>query len=247
MLNAKTFFESKWFLARISSEESIDYLLLQKEIIREDNRAHLQAFRNVISSYNNNKLAKHFEIGLAKNKIIFSENILIGEELEIYNKREQVKVQDNFNTLFNYSDLILNVNNMIADNSIDIITNESIRAIANDFYDNKKNYFKELNIGYDILTTIAFHYNSIKKEDVEGLLSNEKTVHLITLKTLLESNNKNYKFVVNKTQSRTIGEWIKMIAKTIDFNDLLIFKDFNSFSYKNSEAYRQYKNFKGFI
>jgi len=242
LLSAKTFSESKWFLARISSKESIDHLLLQKNIITNKNGQDLQGFRNIISSYNNRELAKYLEKGLVKNKIVINEIILVGKKLKAFTKKEQNKVQNNFNTLFNDSGLILKVNEMITDNSIQIITNEEVRAIANDFYDNKNNHFKELNIGYDALNSIAFLYNSIKKEGVEDLLTNQKALHLITLKTLLESNkNNNYKFVISKNQSQTVGKWINKVAKAIDFNDLLIFKDFNTFSYKNNEAFKQYK------
>jgi len=241
LLNPETFSNSKWFFARISSKDSIDYLMDQKDIVNKDNTGHLQVFRNIISNYKNRELAKYFEDKLSELDIVFNDKILIGLELESQKVSKQKEVQDNFNVLFINPVLIDKVKIMIKANGLLNITKIDIRSISNDFYDRKENAFSELNVEYDVLSNISIYYENTTIEEIEALLTKEKIIHLVTLKSLLESNKgANYKFEITNQQRTNIGLWIKEVSESIDFDNIIIFDDVKSYRFKNNEGYLQY-------
>jgi hypothetical protein len=241
LFDTKSFNVTKWFLGKICNKETIDFLI-PKIISDKDSSIHeLQAFRNILYSNQNRESAIYFEDELLKNKVSLGERLPSQEDIDANKIIQQLEVQQNFDLLFDNESLIKKIKFFFTDRVIDKLNTTQLRQIEREFYDEKQNWFRNLNIEFDILYSITYSYELISLEETIDILNNSKRIHLLALKLLIESNkNKPIKFEINAEKKKLISSWLTAESIAFDFDQILINHNHNGYSFKSVDAKRTY-------
>jgi hypothetical protein len=227
----------QFILAKISNEETIDFLInsIKKTAI---NIEELKTFRNILANSGKRELARLFENQLLQ----FGQDIgKTPTDDDLYQNNNKIKkeVQENADLLFNNKELFEKIFALLSENEIVTINAQNIRKIERSFYEIKNNWFRGLSCEFDILFASTYMFTSLTIEQLEKELQKSKRIHLIALKGMLESNkNAQFNFEISAENLKTVKQWITTEANNFDFENLVQFESFKSFTINRCSDYQ---------
>lgn len=227
----------QFILAKISNEETIDFLInsIKKTAI---NIEELKTFRNILANSGKRELARIFENQLLQ----FGQDIgktPTDDDLHQNNNTIKKEVQENADLLFNNKELFEKISALLSENDIVTINAHNIRKIERSFYEIKNNWFRGLSCEFDILFASTYMFKSLPIEQLEKELQNSKRIQLIALKGMLESNkNAQFNFEISAENLKTVKQWITTEANNFDFENLVQFESFKSFTINRCSDYQ---------
>lgn len=238
----ETFHERKWLLARISNEPTIDYLV---ENLNEPQELieHLNGFRNILFNThfsNGPDLAQYFVRKIEKRDIKFDDNSPTREEYELLKEKRIQKIQDDFELLFNRSKLIEKI---FTHFDGDQITMKDWGKIRMKYFEIPENHHSDTTSDIDALHLLLRENDPLPKSNVEKEIDNDVTI-LKLLKGKLEiRKDRSDKFNFD-SKKEEIEKLVESVAKSTKLNELIVYKDHNSFYYTDRESYEAYQTIK---
>ncbi|WP_100429871.1 hypothetical protein [Flavobacterium sp. 1] len=231
LLENNTFSKVRVLLASIATTETIE-LVREQFVIERITSDDINIFRHNLWVYN--KAASYeFDLLMSSEDINFKFDTPLLSEGELSNQQIQnnLKFQSNFDILFNRLELLREIEIIFQEN-IPVIDQNEIRKIESDWYEKNGYFSNTIDTSLDILNTLVYNYKeNLTFEDVQVLLKND-FIRYNEIKTLILGNvNSNIRFKVSDEQIADIIDWCTKTSSKINFEEIIILYDFNSFNY----------------
>lgn len=237
LMEIKPFSELKWFLATISTEETIDYLTDNFDLL-ESADGHCEGFRNILSSHGLYELAKKWESSLINKGYEFRDLL---QSREFYEKlpelRKQSKLKD-FSALLDKGKLIKRIEEFYQRCSVEALDRGSYFSLEREYFKSRENpYINDLPIEMTFLQNWLDREKSKSIGDILSSLETDKLEYLNLIKEQyqdlfgLES-----KLDLDIQGIHKISELINEEISSFELEDLLVYLDSNRFRYKFSDA-----------
>ncbi len=217
-------FTSREILLFIASLINEDSFIAVKERIMELELPNdtVETFRNYISNNGNHKLAQRFDAEMRNEGIIFNTMLFSEEDRANQEIAYHQRIQDNFDILFEPDRLILEIEEIFAQNDITTLTADRLREITGEWYDQNGhgNQMEEsLQVVHD-----TFYRNGIQEADqARQMLTSNEFFRIKRIEELIQRYEKDEKsYIVSEKQKKVISDWCEKTSKSIDFEDLII-------------------------
>jgi len=225
------FQEIYYDLVNIVNENSlstlIDFILKKVELL---NRNEIEYFRNSLFQNKSRLLAEKFNQEIETVGFVFKEPLPTEEELELKKEYEIIRLQSNFDILFN-SDLLTAEIKKIFDANSNDIDKILFSKINKEWYE-KNGHWKTIDTSYEVLRTIIYRFRrTINIDDVKNEVSNPDFLITQIVKKIKNTQSKST-FEIKKLQLEYIENWAVEKAENIDFNSLIEYNDNDSLSMK---------------
>lgn len=242
LLNKETFQDLKWFLSKISTEETVQYFIQNWKTILQGDTTHLEGFRNILSHDHRYKLSGKLQEALLQQGVELKNLIPTPEEAEEKQKTEQKETQNEFDKLFHQVLTIESITDFFNENHSKSLTREEVHKLEGDFYKNPDNYFKRLPKTLQLL-----HYFA-RKDDVQTVETvtsriNDLRDYIFFIDSEISHaiSNRNYlKVQINEPQRRIFQDWLKELSERINFQNLIQHTSSTSYRFPNTQSKLQY-------
>lgn len=229
LLDNNDFPKVRMLLASVATTTSIKLVkdrFVQKLITSEE----IEFYRNNLWHYNK-VVSYEFDKLMLSIGFKFETPLLSDEELTNQQIQSNEKFQNNFDILFNKEELLKEIQTIFQENTA-IIDQEAIGKIESNWYE--KNGYRNYTISTSLklMRKLVYHYNGeLTFQKVQDLLEND-FIRYDKIKTLIQGNvNSNIRFKVSNEQIADIIGWCTKISSEINFNEIIILYNPNSFKY----------------
>ncbi|MNU49484.1 hypothetical protein D3C71_384250 [compost metagenome] len=242
LFKKETFQDLKWFLSKISTEETIQYFIQNWEATLEGETTHLEGFRNILNHDHGFKLSGLLQNSLLQQKVEFNGLIPSPEIAEQKRKKEQVLAQKEFDEIFDQAKTIKSIAIFFKKINAERLTQEEVYKLERDFFDNPENYFKRLPKIIQLLHFFA------RKDDVQTIeIVKSRVYDLNNYIFFIDSevssiiSDRNYlETQIFEPQKIIFQDWLKELSENIDFQNLIEYTSSNSFRFSSPESRHKY-------
>lgn len=216
-------------LAGIADRSVLEFIRsqFQKALLSSEE---IHAFRNNLW-FQKKKASYEFESIMEDSGFKFDQPLLKEDGLEELVAENNMKIQRNFDILFDQAALLSEIEVIFNENNF-IIDRKDIRKIEDKWYDNDKNWSGSIDGSLSILSTIIYGSGGpLKYEDVQTIIQDGR-VQFHEIEELIKHNvNSNIRFTVSEEQKKAINSWCVKASSEIDFSNVIITNDENEFFY----------------
>lgn len=236
ILKKVDFQDSKWILARIANEKSIEYTIsLAREGKIDSN--HYEGFRNILSSYGKYDLAKKWESEMIVLGIDFKDELRSDEDFHANQKKGVKRELNEFDLLLNREKLKNSISNLLTEKGIQSVDKSQIRLWDKEFYEQREYYFQNLPIEYVVLQRLTRNISPLNIKQINDLLEDD-WIALSLIKNKYDSFRSHYsEEPLPKEMEKEIERFVVQFAVNFSLDSIEInVSDSNSFSFSNSKS-----------
>ncbi len=242
LLNKETFHDLKWFLAKISTEETIQYFIQNWKTTLEGETTHLEGFRNILNHDHGFKLSGLLQNSLLQQKVEFNGLVPSPEIAEQKRKNEQELAQKEFDEIFDQTGAIGFISAFFKEKNVERLTREEVYELEQEFFNVTENYFKRLPKTIQLLHFFARKDNVQTIETIKSRI-NDLNSYIFFIDSEISStiSDRNYlEIQLSEPQKCIFQDWLKELSENIDFQNLIEYTSSNSFRFTGSESKNNY-------
>lgn len=230
LLKKKSFKDSRYFIADISTENSLSIVVdfLKKSKVDEKE---VEYFRNNLGNLKNWDLASSFHKRVEKLGYKFTDpSFSVNDVLKLQEERKE-KTQENFDLLFNKTELL---------NEYEVIFSAHANTIDYETFDEIKHEWYEQNgHGSIISPSLSLLEGFIRRQPgqpldfkkLKEILNNKDVIINQIIRSLKNNNNSNWKYDLKNEQLSVLEKWCLEKIKVIDFTQIIIPLESSSYHY----------------
>lgn len=242
LFNKETFHDLKWFLSKISTEETIQYFIHNWKTILEGDTTNLEGFRNILSHDHGYKLAGILQDALLQQNIELKTLINTPEVSQQNRIIEQEEAQYEFDRIFDQTDTIKSISVFFGENQLVNLTREEVYKLERDFFDIPENYFKRPPKTIQLLHFFARKDHSLTAETI-AIRVNDLSNYIFFIDSEISyvvSDRNHLKVQIKDPQKRIFQDWLKELSENINFQNLIEYTSSSSYRFPKVESKHHY-------
>jgi hypothetical protein len=233
-----------WFLAQITTEESVDYLLSEHNLLDKSKVDVYRVFRNHLIHNNKMTEAVKLQDQLVSLGYNFSDDIITIDFRKNRQSEFEKKKQEDFDVLFHPEKLIFEITKIYQDEELNSLTRRQLSTIERKLAEERRDWSTEPNSSLSLLRTILFYETELPITDIDECVIDERYRFLQIVGHITNENKRN-KIKLKEEHLIELRNLSNKLFKKIRLDDMFSIISHRGFTFNSKQGKLSFELFKG--
>lgn len=228
----------QWFLAKISTTETISFFIQNWQNILSTKQHQIEGFRNIINSYHGYELAGYLQDELEKQRFYFKTRILSPDEINKQRLTIEQNQQEEFNLIFYPEQFKQFIERSFKEYQIEQIDRTTLHQIEDNLYKKNDNYFwNRLPLATRFINFALRYSEVLSIVEIKSIIETKSKFIFFADREIKYISSHQKSTIFHSKEKTIFCNWLSHLSKDIDFNNLIDYKNANSFYVKSEQNF----------